>query len=76
MSYPDEFKCFDIGMAGGCGFECPAFLSGQCDAVIEIDPKEIIEHFGFEDAIDIIESYNEYEEWLNDYRKNYPENFV
>ena len=28
-------RCFDIGSAGGCGVECPAFQDGECENVAD-----------------------------------------
>ena len=43
--------CFDVGMWGGCGLECPVFLRGDCgepqelidDAMSELDEDDIQE---------------------------------
>lgn len=34
MSYDDDaylYSCHNVGINGGCGYECPVFLRGDCD---------------------------------------------
>ncbi len=49
-------RCFDIGIWGGCGVNCPAFLDGECEEPQEISKEELIEEHG-EEAKDIFELY-------------------
>ena len=51
-------RCFDIGIWGGCGVYCPAFLDGECDEPQEISREDIEFAHGKQNA-DII--YNQYE---------------
>lgn len=50
-------RCFDIGISGGCGVYCPAFLDGECGEPQEIPSQEIIEAHGQEDAQEVFELY-------------------
>jgi len=52
-------RCFDIGMCGGCGATCAAFVDGECDVPEEIPLLYLIEVHGKEDAQSIIELYPE-----------------
>jgi len=29
-------ECYRVGMSGGCGEDCPAYISGDCDCENEI----------------------------------------
>ena len=53
-------RCFDIGIWGGCGVNCPAFLDGECDEPQEITKEEIEEEHGIDDALIIYYKYNCY----------------
>jgi len=51
-------RCFDIGIWGGCGVTCPAFVDGECGEPQEFTKKEIIDEHGIEDAQEIFEHYD------------------
>lgn len=52
-------NCFDIGMAGNCGLDCPIFREGNCENVGEFvdEVKEL-------DLIEFMEFCDLYEEFL------------
>lgn len=54
-----ESRCFDIGIRGGCGVNCPAFLDGECDEPQEISKQEVIDEHG-EKADEVLELYDCY----------------
>jgi hypothetical protein len=58
-------RCFNIGMWGGCGVNCEAFIDGECEQPEEISKEEIIDEHGEEAARDIFEYY-EFEPTLLD----------
>lgn len=49
-------RCFDIGIWGGCGVNCPAFMDGECSEPQEIPKQEIIDEHG-EEAAEILSLY-------------------
>jgi len=51
--YAHMTACERIGIAGGCGLDCPVFLDGECSAGHEFLIKEDTD----EDTIDLIEMY-------------------
>ncbi len=51
-------RCFDIGIWGGCGVACGAFIDGECEEPQEIDKEDIIEEHGEEDAQEIFKHYD------------------
>ena len=53
-------RCFDIGIWGGCGVSCPAFIDGGCDEPQEIDKQDIIDEHG-DDAALIYSKYKCFE---------------
>ena len=54
-------RCFDVGMWGGCGVSCPAFVDGECEEPQEIPAQDIIDEHGEEDALEIMEWYSCFE---------------
>ncbi len=52
-------RCFDIGIWGGCGVICPAFLDGECEEPQEIPKQEVIDEHG-EDAEKVLRLYDCY----------------
>jgi hypothetical protein len=50
-------RCFDIGIWGGCGACCPAFVDGECGEPQEIDRAGVIDEHGEEKAKEIFELY-------------------
>ncbi len=48
-------SCEVVGINGGCGFFCPVFLEGKCDAVEEFSIDDVIAEFGKDGGI--IEMY-------------------
>ena len=50
-------RCFDIGIHGGCGVYCAAFVDGECESWGYITNKEIIEAHGEVDGAEIIWLY-------------------
>lgn len=50
-------RCFDIGIWGGCGPSCAAFVDGECDIPCEIPKADIISEHGLEDATTIMNKY-------------------
>ena len=51
-------RCFDIGIWGGCGVSCPAFVDGECDEPQEIDKQDIVDEHGENDAALICSKYD------------------
>lgn len=51
-------RCTDIGMWGGCGVLCAAFVDGDCEEPQEISKQEIIDEHGEEDAQKIFDKYD------------------
>lgn len=51
-------RCIDIGMWGGCGVVCAAFVDGECEEPQEISKQEIIDEHGEEDAQIIFNKYD------------------
>jgi hypothetical protein len=51
-------RCFDIGIWGGCGVLCPAFVDGECEEPQEISKQDIIEEHGENDAEEIFSLYD------------------
>ena len=49
--------CFDVGIWGGCGVSCPAFVGGDCEEPQEIKPADIIAEHGEVDAKSIMALY-------------------
>lgn len=52
-------RCFDIGILGGCGADCAAFVDGECDEPQEIDYIYMVEDHGEEGAAEIKSRYPE-----------------
>lgn len=50
-------RCFDIGILGGCGVTCPAFIDGECEEPQEIPRQEVIDEHGDDLANDIFMKY-------------------
>ena len=50
-------RCFDIGIWGGCGVYCPAFVDGECEEPQGISKQEIIDEHGLKDAKEIFNLY-------------------
>lgn len=59
-----DTDCYTEGLAGKCGLDCPIFKNGYCENASEVEPSEIVNYFGREDAIDILELYPEYKDFL------------
>lgn len=53
-------RCFDIGIWGGCGVNCPAFQDGECEVPEEISREDIEAEHGKEDADIICAKYDCY----------------
>ena len=34
-------RCFDIGMGGGCGVNCGAFIDGECEEPQDLSKEEV-----------------------------------
>jgi len=51
-------RCFDIGISGGCGATCAAFYDGECDEPHEIDPKDIIDTYDIDVAVEVMGRYS------------------
>ena len=51
-------RCFDIGVWGGCGVTCPAFVDGECGEPQEISKSDVEEEHGIEDAEIICGQYD------------------
>lgn len=51
-------RCFDIGIWGGCGLECGAFLDGECEEPQEIPRQDVVDYYG-KDA-DVLTLYEYY----------------
>jgi ribosomal protein L19 len=62
-------ECFDTGMAGKCGLECQMFLCGECEHVDEAEPQQIIDQLGEEQAIEVMECYPCFNEFLKNFNK-------
>lgn len=52
-------RCFDIGIWGGCGTGCAAFVDGECEEPQEIDYIYMVEDHGEEGASEIASRYPE-----------------
>lgn len=52
-------RCFDIGIGGGCGSLCAAFVDGECDEPQEIDYIYMVEDHGEDGAAEIAAKYPE-----------------
>lgn len=78
IDFDDYATCFSEGDSGRCGIDCAVFQRGDCEHAGEIDPGNIMEHYrdDFETAVEVIEMYNDYEEWMDAYREKYPEKFI
>ncbi|UOK16760.1 hypothetical protein [Vibrio phage phiKT1024] len=78
IEFDDYATCFSEGDSGRCGIDCAVFQRGDCEHAGEIEPKYIVEHYkdDFETAVEVIEMYNDYEEWMDAYREKYPEKFI
>jgi hypothetical protein len=50
-------RCFDIGIWGGCGVSCPAFIDGECGEPQEISREMIVEEHGEEESKEIMGRY-------------------
>lgn len=50
-------SCFDIGMSGSCGIECPLFLSGECDEPQEMI-EDVIENCNIDEIKELAEKYD------------------
>jgi hypothetical protein len=48
--------CFDVGMWGGCGIECPVFLRGDCGEPQEL--KDELNELDEEDREKVIKAYD------------------
>lgn len=62
MNFDDDgeivvYTCFDVGMSGGCGVECPVLLKGGCKHIEEIGRDKIVKFWRHEDAEEIFEYY-------------------
>lgn len=62
MNFDDDgeivvYTCFDVGMSGGCGVECPVLLTGGCKNLEKIGREQIIKFWGHDDAEEIFEYY-------------------
>jgi hypothetical protein len=56
--YPkSRSRCFDIGIWGGCGVTCAAFLDGECEEPQEIAKQDIIDEHGEDDAKEVFAKY-------------------
>jgi hypothetical protein len=51
--YHDEIvhTCHSVGIDGGCGNDCPVFLSGLCENVDEDMLEDIIEYFKCDEGL-------------------------
>ena len=52
-------RCFDIGIWGGCGETCAAFVDGECENACDIDKRSLIEEYGENEAQEIMEKYGD-----------------
>ena len=52
-------RCFDIGIWGGCGSSCAAFVDGECEEPQEIYYIYMVEDHGEEGAQEIKDLYPE-----------------
>ena len=50
-------RCFDIGIWGGCGTGCSAFIDGECGEPQEIDYIYMVEDHGEDGAKEIKDKY-------------------
>ena len=50
-------RCFDIGIWGGCGVACSAFVDGECEVPEYIDHKDIVIEYGEDEAREIASKY-------------------
>lgn len=54
-------RCFDIGLWGGCGVTCAAFVDGECEEPQEATKQNVIDEHGEEDAQEIFDKYDCFE---------------
>ena len=50
-------RCFHIGICGGCGVTCAAFVDGECPEPQELDKQDVIAEYGEEEAKGILKLY-------------------
>lgn len=51
-------RCYNIGMWGGCGVSCTAFVDGECEEPQEIKKQDIIDEYGVDGASVICDKYD------------------
>lgn len=52
-------RCFDIGIWGGCGPSCAAYVDGECGVPEEMDSQSVIGEYGEEEAAMIFAKYKQ-----------------
>ena len=56
-------RCFDIGIWGGCGPNCAAFLDGECDEPQEMSVEDILNEYG-EESQEVFELYECFKKFI------------
>lgn len=49
--------CFNVGMNGGCGVECPVFVKGDCENSDKFSHADLLKVYDEETAQEIVEYY-------------------
>lgn len=55
--------CFDVGIWGGCGYNCPIFLRGDCEESQELVGDEVYEEFCQDDLNELADYYESFEKY-------------
>jgi hypothetical protein len=52
--------CMNVGLMGGCGINCPVFLTGECEEPQEMKPE--LENMPQSDIIELAKMYDCFKE--------------
>jgi len=63
-------RCFDIGIWGGCGVRCAAFIDGECGEPQEMDFEEMKAEYDYDELLEVCSKYECFKEAIHGLSQN------